>query len=233
MNMQPRHFDDLLQPLQQRTEELLAEELTNSQGYSGDWNEVQLAATVERVVGSLFSQLLFGPALCKASEFTESVHNFMEDMMRFLRLYPLSPESFAATLYQILTKGGRSTHALLRKLEPITSGVPGSWTESDRNKKHSALGLLMEATAELDAEYWTPQRISRTMLGLCVGSLHSPWTNMYFLLFELARRPDDIEDLRREIRGNKKLDWKTLDRLPFLNSFIKESLRYTPPDKRE
>lgn len=54
----------------------------------------------------------------------------------------------------------------------------------------------------------------------------------HFLLCELCKRPEYIESIRQELAAQGDYDYDTLERLPILNSFMKETFRYNPTDKR-
>ena len=55
--------------------------------------------------------------------------------------------------------------------------------------------------------------------------------NLHFVFLELCARPEYVELIYQEIRNAGDLDYEGIDRLPILDSFIKESVRLNPLDK--
>jgi cytochrome P450 len=54
--------------------------------------------------------------------------------------------------------------------------------------------------------------------------------NLDFALLELCSQPEYINLLRNEIGGYAELDSVQLEKLPLLDSFIKETIRLSPLD---
>ena len=64
--------------------------------------------------------------------------------------------------------------------------------------------------------------------------MHSQLTqsqNLHFVLLELCARPEYVEMIRHEIEAAGELDYDSINQLPILDSFIKESVRSNPLDK--
>jgi cytochrome P450 len=88
------------------------------------------------------------------------------------------------------------------------------------------------ATLSESSSYWTsPAMSAQNMLGLWFAASHQPWMNLNFILMEVCARKDWQKAIRQEIEANAPLnDYKTLDELPLLDSFMKETVRLTPLD---
>lgn len=72
---------------------------------------------------------------------------------------------------------------------------------------------------------------AQNMLGIWFAASHQPWMNLNFILLEVCARPDWQEALRREIEDNGPLDdYRKLDGLQLLDSFMKETVRLHPLD---
>lgn len=89
---------------------------------------------------------------------------------------------------------------------------------------------MVQLTREQNSQYWTPDVLSQSMLGIWFAASHQPWMNLDFVLLELAQRPEWQAQLREEIGDHSQLDYQTLDQLPCLDSFIKETVRMNPLD---
>lgn len=82
------------------------------------------------------------------------------------------------------------------------------------------------------SDYWNPELLSQSLLGIWFAAAHQPWMNLHFIMIEICTRPQWQEALRQEIQQHSPLDYKTLEGLPLLDSFIKETVRLKPLDTR-
>ncbi|KAL9121511.1 MAG: hypothetical protein Q9187_001931 [Circinaria calcarea] len=80
------------------------------------------------------------------------------------------------------------------------------------------------------SNYWTPKVLAQALLGVWFAAAHQPWMNLDFVLLELCTRPEYIEILRTEVGDPTNLNYTNLEKLPFLDSFIKETVRVNPLD---
>ena len=102
--------------------------------------------------------------------------------------------------------------------------------------------------ASKDSKYWTHSLIIQALLGIWFAASHQPWIvrlvvcsrivlllifcqNLHFVFLELCARPAYVEMIYQEIRTAGDLNYEGIDRLPILDSFIKESVRLNPLDK--
>lgn len=82
------------------------------------------------------------------------------------------------------------------------------------------------------SDYWSPELLSQSLLGIWFAASHQPWMNLHFVIIELCRRPEWQATLYEELRKHGPLDYKILEQLPLLDSFIKETMRLQPLDTR-
>ncbi|KZZ88360.1 cytochrome P450 [Moelleriella libera RCEF 2490] len=87
---------------------------------------------------------------------------------------------------------------------------------------------MIEMTKE--SGYWTPELLSQSLLGIWFAASHQPWLNLHFVIVELCNRQDWQVTLRQEIEANDPQDYGTLEGLPLLDAFIKETIRVKPLD---
>lgn len=81
------------------------------------------------------------------------------------------------------------------------------------------------------SDYWNPELLSQSLLGIWFAAAHQPWMNLNFIILELCARQEWQVALREELMKHDSLDYKTLEQLPLLDSFIKETMRLNPLDK--
>lgn len=81
-------------------------------------------------------------------------------------------------------------------------------------------------------DYWTPEILSQSLLGIWFAASHQPWMNLDFMLLELCARPEWQSILRNEIGDYGAQSYESLEQLPLLDSFMKETIRMNPLDTR-
>lgn len=89
---------------------------------------------------------------------------------------------------------------------------------------------MTEMTATSD--YWNPELLSQSLLGIWFAASHQPWMNLHFVILELCARQEWQVLLRQELKQHVPLSYETLERLPLLDGFIKETVRLNPLDTR-
>lgn len=82
------------------------------------------------------------------------------------------------------------------------------------------------------SDYWNPELLSQSLLGIWFAASHQPWMNLHFVILELCARPEWQDDLRQEISQHAPLNYRSLEQLPLLDSFVKETVRLNPLDTR-
>lgn len=82
------------------------------------------------------------------------------------------------------------------------------------------------------SDYWDPELLSQSLLGIWFAASHQPWMNLHFIILELCARKEWQTSLRQELEQHLPLDYETLEHLPLLDSFIKETVRLNPLDTR-
>lgn len=82
-------------------------------------------------------------------------------------------------------------------------------------------------------DYWTPEVLSQALMGMWFAASHQPWMNLDFMILELCARPEWQVILRNEIEEYGTYDYETLEKIPLLDSFMKEIVRINPIDTRK
>lgn len=82
------------------------------------------------------------------------------------------------------------------------------------------------------SDYWNPELLSQSLLGIWFAASHQPWMNLHFVILELCVRKEWQTRLRQELKQYSPLNYGALEKLPLLDSFIKETVRLHPLDTR-
>ncbi|KAI2617316.1 cytochrome P450 [Hypomontagnella submonticulosa] len=103
----------------------------------------------------------------------------------------------------------------------------GDLEKADGSKKYMFLNELLES-GESD------EVVRDHLMSIFTAGRDTTTSVLTYLFFELSRRPDVFEAIRREIRdldldGDKLPTWETLRNMKYLNWAIKEVLRLNPP----
>jgi hypothetical protein len=82
------------------------------------------------------------------------------------------------------------------------------------------------------SDYWCPELLSQSLLGIWFAASHQPWMNLHFIILEICARKEWQALLQQEIEKQLPLTYEKLEQLPLLDSFIKETVRLHPLDTR-
>lgn len=151
-------------------------------------------------------------------------------------------------VHAILTKRGKAMHLIQNRLFHCMGPGRSAWKEPEHTKRvcvsfspmkkwtltHDSQLTIMHNMAELTdaSDYWNPELLSQSLLGIWFAASHQPWMNLHFILLELCIRREWQSTLRQELEQNAPMKYQQLERLPLLDSFIKETVRLNPLDTR-
>lgn len=189
---------------------------------------VQLASVTRRVVSHMMSLAFFGEKISSDPAFSCALLRYSGDMVSSMAAFQVTPSFIAPIVHGIITKRGRAMHTLLEGLTPILDPNLSEWDEPQYLKQLTIVYSMMSLSE--GNSYWTPEVLAQALLGIWFAASHQPWMNLDFVLLELCSRPEYVEILRKEIEDPSHLDYAKLEKLPLLDSFIKETVRVNPLD---
>ncbi|KAL1969931.1 hypothetical protein VTN77DRAFT_7441 [Rasamsonia byssochlamydoides] len=136
--------------------------------------------------------------------------------------FPSDPVVPVTMVHSLLTNRGRAMHLIQNRLINVVGVNRQNWNE---------LTIIhnMSEMAEGN-DYWTPEVLSQALLGIWFAASHQPWMNLDSIVLELCARPEWQSILRNEIGDDGAQDYERLEKLPLLDSFIKETIRMNPLD---
>ncbi|CRG90582.1 7-alpha-hydroxycholest-4-en-3-one 12-alpha-hydroxylase [Talaromyces islandicus] len=184
---------------------------------------IRLAPTIRTISSRLMAQLFFGENAAADEAFAESLLTYSADMVRCMAVFQFFPRFLTKYVHILITRNGRAMHFLQSRFKKMIS-------DNDGDMNNTILHDMVQLTHEQNSQYWTVHVISQSLLGIWFAASHQPWMNLDFVLLELAQRPEWQVQLREEIGDHSRLDYQTLDNLPYLDSFIKETVRMNPLD---
>lgn len=139
-------------------------------------------------------------------------------------------------------------HKIQNRLRDIMGMGRKAWSETPEIKKvrlqhwlyktlytmnnYRQLTIAHNMTEMTDgSDYWDPELLSQSLLGIWFAAAHQPWMFLDFILLELSTRLDWQHALRKELDTLAPSSYHELEKLPLLDSFIKETIRLNPLDK--
>ncbi|KAE9372172.1 cytochrome P450 [Stipitochalara longipes BDJ] len=220
-----KDFPILFHLLQERLEKHIRFKLGSE---PNGWISIPLARSLRSIVTDLMGVVFFGENVSSDPKIKAALLQYPSDLVAVMGVLQIVPSFIAPIAHSLVTKGGKAMHTLLKQLASMLGTSREAWDETEENKKLTLIHKMAEFSDGSD--YWTPESLSQAFLGIWFAAIHQPWMNLDFVLLELCSRPEYIELLREEIGDYAELDSALLEKLPLLDSFIKETVRSSPLD---
>lgn len=191
------------------------------------WQQVNCFEFSSHLMLRLIARLLFGSPLCRDPEaidlFSRYGATVPRDGQRIAR-FPALLRPWFGPKFPASRMSRRLDKMLLDTMEQrrrMGLQEPETITDYLVNWLHS------EATSDL-----SELSVAQMMVSVIFGSVHSAGMVLASSIYELSARPEYIEPLREEALASLQshLGWKkeTIESLPKIDSFIKESHRHNP-----
>ncbi|QKX59174.1 uncharacterized protein TRUGW13939_06306 [Talaromyces rugulosus] len=219
----PTNLKVIYPTLQKQLETVLLQQLEKGKLNADGSLSIRLAPTIRTMSSRLMAQLFFGENAATDETFAESLLAYSADMVRCMAVFQFFPRYLTKHVHKLITRNGRAMHFLQNRFKKMMAG-------NDGEMHNTILRDMVELTREQNSQYWTVGVISQSLLGIWFAASHQPWMNLDFVLLELAQRPEWQAQLREEIGDHSRLDYQALVQLPYLDSFIKETVRMNPLD---
>lgn len=115
-------------------------------------------------------------------------------------------------------------HIIQNRLLEHLNTHHSKWIEPENTKQLTILYNMADIAETSD--YWNPSLLAQSLLGISFAASHQPWMNLHFIILEMCVRKECQAAIRRELEQSMPLDYKRLEQLPLLDSFIKETLQF-------
>ncbi|KAK8127347.1 Cytochrome P450 [Apiospora sp. TS-2023a] len=215
----------------------LLEELDRTPDENG-FVPVQLFPMIKRVITKVNCFVFFGKELSENTEFTEAALAFPQTVVLAAEILRITPTFMCPLVAWILTKRHSAAKTLFRYLEPEVRRRRAEMAQADR------LGGCSKPATRADCMQWlidtspkkdpwsTPRMIGET-LAIWFSSVHQLAMTTTFVIQDICQNQEYVDPLRQEIREatqeGKGLE-RIEERLPLLDSFVKESIRFSNAD---
>ena len=194
------------------------------------WTELKHFSLSKEIIAAANSQAFFGSELSNIPEFIKAALEYPEDLFKTAEVLRLLPKPLAPAIAPILMRRHRASNALVSYLTPVIESrlKHSPWQDQDPQVKPAdCIQFFIDANSKKGA--WTTHKLIQVLLGMWFAALHQPALLLTYALEDLCDHPQYIEPLRKELRMCD-INEEALDRLPLLDSFLKESARLHPSD---
>jgi hypothetical protein len=238
-----RHISSNLGPLQDEIRYGLDKEL----GACEDWTPIPLYYKLARVVALLSGRVFVGLPLSRDEEWIDASINYTRDIMMAREAINRQPALIRHLVARFLPEvksvrhyGERGAQLLAPLIGKVLARNPNEKPYED-DSEESQKGTM--ATWMLKYAYDKSVRsIADCQMSLSFAAIFTTTGTVSQAVFDLVSRPEYIQPLRNEIQqvvdedgeddlgdGRRKLKKQSIPKLRKLDSFLKESQRFSPP----
>lgn len=231
-------------PLQERIAAIFTEEIKSGFLQQDGWMSLQSFPVAKRLITAANSLVFFGEELSYDPVFLTAALDYPEDLMVTAEALRFVPTYFAPFASRHLIRGYKASRTLVERLTPVVEkrlrdnhqySVNGSDTT---DKPADCIQFFIDAGLKQRAgsKPWTAQKIVQVLLGVWFAAVHQPAMCLVYALDDLCAQqssdPQYIDQLRKDITDAISSDGETvdIDKIPSLDSFLKESTRLNPTD---
>ncbi|KAK4077104.1 uncharacterized protein Triagg1_4071 [Trichoderma aggressivum f. europaeum] len=170
--------------------------------------------------------IFFGEELSQNTEFTSAALEFPQTVVSTAELLRISPEFMRSMIASIATNRHKAAKTLYRYLVPMVEerlAVRG--LQSNEMTPTDCMQWLIETSPRKNP--WTPARMVGEIMAVWFASVHQLAMTSTYAIQDLCLHPEYFEPLAIEIRDcfHAEDSSRDVERLPLLDSFIKESVR--------
>ncbi|GKZ27439.1 hypothetical protein AbraCBS73388_004657 [Aspergillus brasiliensis] len=228
----PTQFEELYPYLHRYLKTMMDAEFSSGTTF------VHLASFGETVLSRLMGVWFFGENMASDPDLRDALLNHPRQIKACSAAFQLTPRFLAPLVHAIITWRGSAMHLIQeRTINSIAAGIDNLDEKPEVKKVWinliKALTLLYHLVdlSSADRSYWTPERLSQSILGLWLAASHQPWVNLHAILVELCLRPEWQNLLRCEALQNQDVLARKINELPLLDSFMRETARVNALDR--
>ncbi|KAL4770178.1 cytochrome P450 [Aspergillus nidulans var. acristatus] len=222
----PAQFRELYPCLYRHLRAFLDMELQAEEGTAS----ARIASLSERLLSRLMGVWFFGENITSDPQFCDDLLNHPRQIKACAAAFQLTPKWLSSLVHTIITRRGKAMHQIQDTLIDLLAARLETWDETPETKKLTLLYHLFELS-EPNRDYWTPETLSQSILGLWLAASHQPWVNLHAILLELCARPEWQDVLCKEALEHQDDLASKIDQLPLLDSFMRETARFNSLDK--
>ncbi|KAK4236588.1 cytochrome P450 [Achaetomium macrosporum] len=197
--------------------------------------QVQLFPFIKKIVTEVNSFIFFGEELSRNAEFRQAALEFPQAVVFAAELLRITPKALRPLVAAAATQQHRAAKTLFRHLEPIVKRRLAARAElqSDEsgrtaeNTNKDCMQWLIDTSPRKNP--WSAARMVGEIMAVWFGSVHQLAMTATYAIYDLCIHSEYVEPLRSELQRLRQ-NPRAVDKLPLLDSFIKESIRCNNSD---
>ncbi|KAJ4212369.1 hypothetical protein NW759_011757 [Fusarium solani] len=195
-------------------------------GSPPEYTPIALYQAIALTIGRISNRIYVGTEFCRNEEFLQNAADYAQSVVISAEVLRIFPDWIKPILVQFLPvmKHRRNGYKFLRRY--IEDRLEGKLDENG-NKPEDLIQWLVDAAPPVERN---GPMIAERVMALNVASIHTTTMTVTAALYTLAAQHEKyLEPLRREVIENLEdgeLTYGTLQRLPKLESFLRESGRF-------
>ncbi|CAD6592998.1 MAG: hypothetical protein ASARMPREDX12_006647 [Alectoria sarmentosa] len=212
----------ILQPyLQARMKKTFQEMVYSQVTTTESWTSIQVAPVMRDLATGMLGMYFFGEKLCQEPIFASAMSRYYDNTVTCMGAMQILPAILQPFAHSMITSKGHALKILFERLSQAADSKQDGWREDETLK--SVPGISSHGSAQLLIRF--ESLVIQAIIGTWFAASHQPWINLHFVFLELCARPEYTDMIHNEIQDLENLDYESINSLPILDSFIKESQR--------
>lgn len=218
--------------LSAEVEETISQELPAAE----DWTAIPAFASLCRVVAIVSGNIFVGPDLCRHEAYLDSAINFTADTTAATHQVKAWPRWFRSSavalgLCPAIQKARAHRQRMSKFLGPLVTERRQLLKEGKPVPDDMFQWIIEKAQKNGITEL---EHLASMQLLLTFAAIHTTSLTATAMMYDLATRPEIVEDLRKEIKSvlsetDGVMTSTALFNMKLLDSVMRESQRFTPP----
>jgi cytochrome P450 len=201
-----------------------------------DWTPVFIFPKLVKVIAQVSGRIFVGSELCHDKDYLDTAINYttelIDAMKAIKRMNPWLRPFLASRLPQVQRVNEREELAV-KFFEPIVQARREAAKNPDYQKPDDMLQWFLNRSDQCKSQ--SLRHIVKMQLLMIFAGIHNTTVTTTNILYNLAVTPDYIPPLREEIQtvigdNGGVLTSRALQQLEKLDSYMKETLRFHPPE---
>jgi cytochrome P450 len=225
------HLLTLRPMLEQTISETFEDEYASGKILGDGWRSIHSFSMAKNLIRTVNSFVYFGKHLSSDHGFLEAAMQYPDDVFYTSEVLRFLPSFLAPIAAPILMRQGRAAKTLIRYLHSvIEERLMNQSSANPQTKSLDCIQWIIDTNSRKNN--WSTERVIQVVIGLWYASVHQLAISVVYGLVDLCEHAEYLEPLREEVEKHRHLDYvdEDLERMPRLDSFLKESARLHPSD---
>ncbi|GAT19622.1 cytochrome P450 [Aspergillus luchuensis] len=224
------NLPQMQQGLQPLVQDLFKQELTDRD--SDGWSQASGFTLAKHLVTRINNYVLLGEKLASDPAFEDAVNRYLQDVVVTMELCRHLPSFLVPLVAPAMMRWSGAMHFIGRSVTAEVEDrlVKSNGTSQDSSKPCDGIQWVIDSSKT--PEQRTVSRLAQQIIAILFASVHQMAAALVYAMYDLCLHPEFIEPLREEIKHARSATSYEdhFDRLPLMDSFLRESARLSPLD---